>query len=443
MSARFPIDGSRDALWRATAVPAPAAGPLDGSVDCDVAIVGGGLTGSSAALELAGAGASAVVLEAESIGFGASGRAGGQVNLGLNSGPAALLDRFGEARGRRLIELVLDTPRDVFALIDEHGLDCDAVRAGWVQAAANESIRRDQLALAEDCNRHCRESGRAEAFEPLDADALARASGAHGYAGGLLCPSAGSVQPLSYTRELARVAIARGARFHGRSAVDGVARDGDRWRLSTARGEVRARTVLVCTNGYTRARRERPLKGLDRTVVPIRSVLAATEPLPRALRARILPGEVTFVDKRRLILYGRYDRDGRLCMGDHGPMRDAFARTDFDAVVRRSLAVFPELEGVAWDYRWGGRVAMTRSGLPFVHEIEPGLVAGMGFNGRGVGMGTIVGRELARFALGGGAEATAFPVTRPEAFALHRFHRAGASMAVRWYALQDHLDRYR
>ena len=178
-------------------------------------------------------------------------------------------------------------------------------------------------------------------------------------------------------------------------------------------------------------------------MVPVRSVLAATAPLSDNLRKSILPNEVTFVDKRRLILYMRYDRDGRLCVGDHGPTRDGFRMEDFDAVKRRALKVFPQLEGVAWDYHWGGRLAVTKSGLPFMHEVAPGLIAGMGFNGRGVGMGTMMGRELARYVVSADKSKTRFPLSSPKTFALHRFHRAGVDMAVKWYALQDHLDRYR
>ena len=437
MQHKFPIDGSADALWMATAPAAPPTVPLTGTVSTDVAVVGGGLTGLNAALELALRGLSVTVLDAASIGFGASGRAGGQVNLGLNAGPAQLLQRFGDNQGQRLIELVLDTPGTVFDLVHKHGLQCDAVQNGWVQAAANDTIWRSQHAMADDYNTH------RNVLSILDAGELSQISGAHGYAGGLFCALAGSVQPLAYTRELARVALEHGAKIHDGSAVTGIDQIGGRWRLATEYGEVNADKVLICTNGYTQPQSKGPLKGLSATVVPIRSVLTATAPLSDNLRKSILPNEVTFVDKRRLILYMRYDRDGRLCVGDHGPTRDSFRMSDFDAVKQRARQVFPQLEGIQWDYHWGGRVAMTKSGLPFMHEVAPGLVAGMGFNGRGVGMGTMMGRELARYVISADRDSTSFPLSSPKTFAMHRFHRAGVNMAVKWFALQDHLDRYR
>ena len=173
--------------------------------------------------------------------------------------------------------------------------------------------------------------------------------------------------------------------------------------------------------------------------MPVRSVLMASEPLSDNLRATVLPNQVTFVDKRRLILYFRYDRDGRLCVGDHGPMRDAFCEADFDAVKKRVNDVFPQLSDTRWDYHWGGRIAITKDSLPFLHSVAPGLTAGMGYNGRGVGMGTMMGKALAAKLLNPD-QPSSFPETNPKKFAMHTFHSAGVSMAIKWMALRDHLE---
>lgn len=127
----------------------------------------------------------------------------------------------------------------------------------------------------------------------------------------------------------------------------------------------------------------------------------------------------------------RYDRDGRLCVGYHGPMRDAFRMSDFDDVKQWVLKVFPQLEGVQWDYHWGGRLVMTKSGLPFMHDVLPGLVSRMGFNGRGVGMGTMMGRELARYAINENNKTTGFPLSHPKEYSMYRFHRVGVRIAVK------------
>jgi len=427
------IDGSRDALWMATAVAAPETPTLRESTSCDVAIVGAGFTGLNAALRLAEKGASVCVLESRTLGFGASGRSGGQVNLGLNAGPKALIEKFDAKRGERLVHTIARVPDEVFALIRRHQLNCDPVQKGWVQGAVTTGRLEAQRELAKEY------AAFGARFDLLDRDALATKSGTQGFVGGLFCPSAGSLQPLSYTRELARVALAQGARIFTDSAIRSLHRDGPRWRLRTEQGEIYCETVLVCTNAYT----DGLIDGLAETLVPIRSILAATEPLPEALRQKILPDQVTFVDKRHLILYCRYDRDGRLCIGDHGPMRDAFALSDFDGLKARARRLFPDLAGVRWDFHWGGRVAMTRGGLPFLHVIDRGLIAGMGYNGRGVGMGSVMGQVLADFALGTPESDLSFPVTNPKTFPFHRFHRLGVSASIKWYGLLDRLEMRR
>lgn len=429
----FPIDGSRDALWMATAVDAPETTKLQESRRCDVAVIGAGFTGLNAALRLAEKGVSVAVLEARTLGFGSSGRSGGQVNLGLNTGPKALIERFGSEKGERLVHKLASVPDDVFALIRRHQLNCDPVQNGWVQGAVTPSQLKAQQELAAEYAPY------GAGFDVLDRNEVAKRSGAQGFAGGLFCPSAGSLQPLSYTRELARVAIAQGARIFTETAITALHRDGGRWRLETAQGEVDCETALVCSNAYT----DGLIDGLAETLVPVRSILAATEPLPERLRAKILPDQVTFVDKRRLILYCRYDRNGRLCIGDHGPMRDAFRPADFDALKARARRLFPDLAHVRWDYHWGGRVAMTRGGLPFLQLIDRGLVAGMGYNGRGVGMGSVMGQVLADYALGTPEDDLAFPVTTPKRYPFHRFHRLGVTAAVKWYGLLDRLEMLR
>lgn len=263
-------------------------------------------------------------------------------------------------------------------------------------------------------------------------------TGASGYVGGLFCPTAGSIQPLSYTRELARVAIGAGAKIFTDSPVTDLDQTNDGWELTTGSGiKVTSGQVLICTNGYT----DDLVSGLKQKIVPVRSVLVATEPLPEKLRSEVLPNEVTFVDKRRLILYMRYDRDGRLCIGDHGPMRDVFYPGDFEDVKKRAVNVFPQLASVDWDFHWGGRIAMTRSHLPFITETHPGLIVGMGCNGRGVGMSTVMGSNLARAAIanltGEGAVMLDFPRTKPSSYPFHSFHRLGVKIGIALAAFQD------
>jgi len=351
----FPIDGFQSSLWFDTAVAAPATDTLYGDHNVDVVIVGAGLTGLNAAIDLADQGVSVVVLDAGAIGGGASGRNGGQVNLGLNLGPDELIQHYGAAAATPLIAAICKTPTTVFDRIRRFGLNCDAEQNGWVQGAASQKRFSDQKLLVENYARH------GLYINVLDKEAIHRETGSECYVGGLYVEQAGSIHPLSYCRELARVALQKGVKIYTGSAVQSL-RQGPHaswWSVATAHGQIRSEKVFICTNGYT----DKCVSGLAKKVVPIRSVQVATEPLPAALQASILPNRVTWVDKRRMILYGRYDRDGRLCVGDHGPMRDAFCMADFDAVKQRAVEVFPALEGVQWDYHWGGSGVIDWHGL--------------------------------------------------------------------------------
>ncbi len=433
MAEKYPIDGARDALWKATAVPAPKCERLTESLDVDVAIIGAGFTGLNAALALSETGTSTAVLEGAYLGFGSSGRSGGQVNLGLNLGPDELIAQFGQDEGERLVRTLATVPDELFSVVRRYQLDCDPVQNGWVQGAATPGHLKMQADLARGFEPYGAQ------FDVLDADEIRERSGAQGYQGGLFCPSAGSIHPQIYTRELARVCMERGVRLFEDAQVAALEHKAGRWHLSSNGSQVTAEKVLVCTNAYT----DDLIPGLKERIVPVRSILMASEPLSPNMRATIMPGEVTFVDKRRLILYLRYDRDGRLCVGDHGPMRDAFALDDYRRVKQRAVEIFPELAKIEWDYHWGGRVAMTRSKIPAVHEAAPGLIAGMGYNGRGVGMGSMMGRVLADMALGQPSADRAFPVTKPKAFPMHRFHGLGVPVAIKWHGLMDHLEMRR
>lgn len=425
------IDGFTNSLWLRTAHDAPATQSLRGQSKCDVVIIGAGVTGLNAALNLAANGVSSVVLEAGELGGGSSGRSGGQINLGLNLGPADIVKHYGENTGSRLLNTVVNTPDYVFGLIEQYGLNCDPVRAGWVQAAATEKQYQQQQQFAAEY-----ESVGAR-FDVLSADELQKKTGTVAYKGGLFCPVAGSVQPLSYTRELARASMQLGVEIYTHSAVEEFIKQSVGWLVKTGEGQVTCSTILVCTNAYT----DNLVPGLAKKIVPVRSVLVATEPLSPQLQETILPKQITFVDKRRIILYFRYSRDGRLCVGDHGPPRDEFRLSDFNDVKSRAAAVFAPLADVRWDYHWGGRIAVTKDRMPFVHRIAPGMITGMGYNGRGMGMGSMMGKILASCALGTADDELGFPVTKPSSFKMHAFHDIGVAASIKWFALMDYLDR--
>jgi glycine/D-amino acid oxidase-like deaminating enzyme len=401
-----------NSLWTATAARVPDYPALAGELRADVAIIGAGFTGLSAALHLAERGVDVAVLDAEQPGWGASGRNGGQVNPGFKEGPKGLLETFGPEYGARMIAMAGAAADLVFDLIARHGIDAAPRRPGWIRAAHNAKGLRELTALAEEWQ------AQGVTFEVLDRDGIARHSGTETYVGGIIEPRGGSVHPLNYALGLAEAAEKTGARLFGQSPVTRIAQSEGRHVLHTAGGQISAEKVLICTNGYT----GKVTPQLAKSVFPVRSVQVATRPLsPNVLRS-ILPGGHALSDTRRLLLYFRTSPDGRFVMGGRGTYRDASTARQIETLRAVSAELYPQLDGTEWEHAWGGFVAVTRDHFPHLHEVAPGIMAALGYNGRGVALATAMGAELAKWASGTPAGQLALPVTpvAPMPFAFAR-----------------------
>jgi glycine/D-amino acid oxidase-like deaminating enzyme len=404
---------------------------LGAEVSANVAVIGAGYTGLSAALHMSTAGLDVVVLEAAELGEGGSGLNGGQVIAGLKHDPDALEARYGERIGGQLIARSAEAPDLVFDLIKRHSIACDAVRTGWMQLAVSESHLRPLQRRADQWQRRG-----ADVAVLSDRDA-AQLTGSTRYRGGWIDRRGGTVQPLAYLRGLARAAIDAGALIFTHSAVQKVSRFGGEWRVDSPHGSVVARTVILATDAYT----DGAFDALRRTVVTVPSIQVATAPLPPTLRADILPGGQSVSDTKRLLCYFRLDAAGRLVLGTRGSYGDVPVPTTTAAHERALREIYPELAALPLEYRWGGFVALTRDGLPHLHELAPGLLAGLGYNGRGVAMATAMGRLLARRALGESAESLQFPVTPMQPIRLHGLSHLAARATIRYLQARDAFEQ--
>ncbi|MGY2094687.1 NAD(P)/FAD-dependent oxidoreductase [Pseudomonas simiae] len=417
-------------LWSATApsvVPTPA---LRESMKVDVAIVGAGYTGLSTALHLAERGVSVCVLEANEPGWGASGRNGGQVNPTLKYDPEQLVQMFGPERAEPLISTVSSSADLVFKLIEKHGIDCAPVRKGWMQVSYTEKGVAGLHARADQWAR------RGVPVQRLDASTVASRMGSDAFAGGWLDGRAGAIQPLAYARGLVGAALAAGVRIHGQSAVTDLRRQGAGWQLQTASGaRVMADQVVLATNGYS----GNLWPGMAQSVLAANSFIVATTPLSGSVAERILPGQETVSTAQRLLLYFRKDSHGRLLMGGRGLFNDPTSPTDF-AHLERSLALlFPQLGPLQFEYRWAGRIAITRDFMPHVHQPAPGLTLALGCNGRGIALCTSLGQQLAGKLCDSQAE-FAYPVTPLQRLPMHGLQRFYIGAGVAWYSLLDRLN---
>lgn len=420
-------------LWVATAIPAPSTTSLRGNIRADVAILGAGFTGLTAALALAEGGLSVAVLDAAEPGWGASGRNNGQIIPGLKLDPNDVVARCGERIGEALVEWSGQAPGRTFALIERHKIPCHPMRAGWIQPAYSE---RDVTAIE---RRHAQWRRRGVNAVMLDRASLSQMLGTPAFFGAWLDPRGGTIHPLNYARGLAAVAIGAGVRLFTGSKATRLSRARETWRFETAEGYLEAPHAIVATNAYT----EDLVPHLRRSIVPLRTAQVATRPLPEKIRRTILPGRQGASDTRRLLTSFRLSPDGRLMMGGSGATGGAHKQSLLRHLHRSAHELFAHLGPFEWEYGWSGYLALTPDHLPHIHEPERGMLVALGCNGRGIALSTEMGRMLAERILGRSAAEMPLPVTPIRTVLLHGFRHPALAAATTAKRVQDKLDRTR
>jgi len=375
-----------EAMWSATAVPAPGTAPLDGDRRVSVAIVGAGYTGLSTALHLAQRGIDAVVLEADDIGTGGSGRNGGHLTPTFHFRPefslANLKKRLGTDKAERLIALQTGAADLIFDLVDKYEIDCQLVRAGCIHAAHTPSM----MAVLEEKYADYQSLGRP--MQLLDRDQTVTLTGSDKFHGAWVYENAGNMQPLSYARGLAGAALREGARIFIQTPVDRLERSGTAWRLTTSRGTVSADSVVIATGAYGKALWPR----LKQTYAPFALGCAASAPLSDDVRRTVLPQGNHLVDTRRDTFALMIDAGGRLVTAFNSASWFGMSRRGMqDLVDRRYTWAWPQLAGVKWEYFWTGAIDLRADLFPRLFELAPGLVTAIGFSGRGIPTGTALG----------------------------------------------------
>jgi glycine/D-amino acid oxidase-like deaminating enzyme len=410
---------------------APASGdyaPLAGEARTDVAVIGGGIAGLSCALHLAEQGKTVTVLEAHEIGWGASGRNGGQVNPGLKLAPSALKAAYGKEQSERLIALGACAPDLLFDLVARHSIACEASRNGTLRAA--KSVRQSTAikVLAEDDAAH------GAPVRYLTANEVAAMTGTACYQGAVFDPRGGAINPLAYTRSLAAAAAGAGANIHTDSAVFSITREPGGWRLSTRHGTLIADHVALCANAYQSGL----VPGLAQSQVPVYSMIAATAALPDEIRRQIMPSGAVLYEQADITIYYRIDAHGRLLIGGRSPSRE-ISVTDTFFLRRYALDLWPALQGAGWEYQWNGQLAITTDHMPHFHEPAPGLTAILGCNGRGVALMTALGRNLAlRIGSDDTQEMTPLP-TAISKIPFHQFWKLGVALRLAQGRMMDRL----
>ena len=414
--------------YAATAHEAPKHPMLKGAHRADVAIVGGGFTGLSAALHLAQAGLDVVLLDTHRVGFGASGRNGGQLGSGQRQEQTEIERLMGADDARHLWALAEDAKDLVKSLIATHAIDCD-LKPGVAHACFTAGEVDHEHRYLD----HLQSTYGYDQITPLDRAGMQAICPSPRYVGGSLDIEAGHLHPLNFARGLARAAEQAGARIFERSHVHHI-KEGSPNEIRTDAGKLRARHVILAANGY--------LGGLNRTVaarvMPINNFIAATAPLGEDA-AQVLTRDVAVADSKFVVNYFRLSADKRLLFG--GGESYGYRFPDIDRTVRKPMAeIFPHLKDIAFEYTWGGTLAITLRRLPYLARVGHNILSASGYSGHGVGTATHAGMLMAKAIEG---DASGFDImaripTRP--------FPGGSSLrtpllalAMTWYATRDRL----
>lgn len=421
-------------IWAATAPERVPSAPIKADAEADFVIVGGGFTGLSAALHLAKRGKRVILLEAKAVGWGASGRNNGQVIPTMTAAePDAIAARYGDA-GTRFAKLIGNSADILFSIIRDENIHAEAEQTGWFQPA--HSPGRVKLSQS-----------RVEAWKRfgfptqyLDSTATSKLLGSDFWYGGMFNPTGGHINPLALARGLAAAAERHGAIIHEQSPVTSFERTGDHWIVRVGNATVRAKGFLLATNAYTGELRESLAPRLARSIVPVLSWQMATAPLSDTLRATILSGRQAVSDTRGDLRFFRYDARNRLItggvvMGDYNVAERVKRKA-----ARNMAEAFPALGEPEITHVWSGYIGMTWDRFPRMHQLGTNGWAWIGCNGRGVALGTALGREFARALDGEPLQELALPISDPAPLPFHKIARKIAPFYLAWLRRKDKTE---
>lgn len=420
---------AKDSYYAATAPRAPRHAPLDGDVRCDVAIVGGGLAGLSAALDLTAQGRRVVLLEARELGWGASGRNGGQAIHGLACDQAEVESQLGLDDARRVWALSIDALDLLRQRISQHGIACDW-RDGFLGVAT--SARR-AAALQQWAERMQRVYG--YPLTPIAAADIRRWVDSPRYHGGVHDPRSGHLHPLKYLRGLATAAAQAGAVLHEHSAVQRL-QTGAQVQLHTARGTVTADQVLLAGNVYLQGL----APALQARIMPVGTYIACSAVLPQALADSLVPTRSAVCDTDFVLDYFRTTDDHRMLYGGRVSYSLRTPGNLRDSMRRRMVATFPQLRSAAIDFAWGGFVDITMNRAPDFGRLGPNVYYLQGFSGHGLALTGLAGRLVAQAMAGDAERFDLFARLRHRPFPGGRWLRMPSLvLGMAWYRVRDML----
>ena len=422
--------GHPDSYYVATAKEMLAHPRLEGNVRADVCVIGAGFTGLSAAVNLAEQGLDVVVLEAERVGFGASGRCGGLIGSGQRKDVFEMEAQFGYERSRAFWDIAEAAKAEIRHRVEKHSIDCDLQKGqllgvhkksylGWAAELADELANRYDYP-------HTKAFGRERTREMVATDSFLES---------FWDAEAAALHPLNFTLGLAKAATRLGARIFENSRVESYTRE-DPAVIKTAHGTVTASFIVLACNGYL-GKLESRTAG---RIMPINNFMIATEPLGEERARQVISGRYGVHDTRFVVNYFRLSDDHRLLFGGGENYRPGFPRDILSFVRPYMLELFPQLDDVKIDYAWGGTLAVTVNRLPHVGRLKPNLFFAQGYSGHGISIATIAGKIIAEAVTGTAGRfdvMASLPIHLFPGGTLFRY--PGMVLGMLYYSLKDKL----
>lgn len=402
------------------------------NAEADVCVIGAGFGGLSAALELAEQGKSVIVLEGARIGFGASGRSGGQAINGFEDGIDEYVEQFGFEMTQKLWQMSLEAIDIIDERIAKYGIQCDW-KKGYATLALNHR-RMDDLLAIEKSSREVFGYGNMQLWDKAQ---LKQYLGSDIYVGGLFDSNSGHLHPLNYCLGLAKACLDLGVQIFEHSPVVDMKTQGDKVMLKTKKAQVTAQNVVIATNAYIAGLPRSIHRGTARKILPVESFIIATEPLEQTVADSVINNGMSVCDNNLLLDYYRLSADNRLLFGS-----DSSSNKDMVQVMRRNmLKVFPQLADVNIDYGWGGPIDMTMNSQPHFGRIKPNIYFAHGYSGHGVALTGLAGRIIAEAILGNDERLRVFEQLKiPSIYGGKFVKKLALKVGIPYYRF---LDKYR
>ena len=426
-------DNEKISFYRSSVEDLNSQDQLTSDIDVDICVIGGGLTGISSAINLSKKGYSVILCEARKIGWGASGRNGGQLGIGMRKDQFTIEKKLGLKHAKELWSLGLEAVEDVKNLIKENEIDCHLVNGVMSTACFERDI--DEYKFEID---HMAKNYDFEGYKFFNKEKIREEINSKMYLAGLLNSGSYHLNPLKLTLGLAKVAQKNKVKIFENTPIEKIREEGDRVQVMSKKGLIRANQVVVACNGYL----DSILGSKKNKFMPINNYVVATEPLGEKRAREIIKNNYAVCDTRFIIDYYRFSEDWRMIFGGGETFTSNFVKNATSFVSKRMIKVFPQLQNVKIDYSWGGTLAITVNRLPHFGTLMNNKVSyAFGYSGHGLALSVLAGKLIGENIHGDHERFKFFSDINHMSIPLGSiFRRPIYSSAILYYKIRDYLN---